>query len=386
MSNKASDNAHDDVAENSVKKDKPKPKPKRIRRILLTLGPLVVLSVIAYGYFTGARFVETENAYVKASKALISAEVSGPVAFVAVSENQSVNAGETLFKVDDKPYKIALAREEANLKQTLNDVKALQASYRAKKADLKLAEADAKYYEHELKRQQHLSKQKMVADSVLDEATHQRNVANLKVIAIRQEMDQLVAALDGAPDLPAAQHASVQKAEADRDNAALNLEHTVVKAAIAGITHNVPLLGDYIRAGSPVMNVISTQHVWIEANFKETQLTHVRDGQPVAIEIDSFPGKTWHGKVLSISQGTGSEFSVLPPQNATGNWVKVVQRVPVRVVFNTSELNPDIRAGMSTNIEIDTGYKRTLSGTVHKLKHWIASLVKPPVAEASTIK
>ncbi len=360
------------TAPDSASTDAPlPPKPRRIRLGLLVAGPLLAAVVGGYYYVTGARYIETENAYVKANRATISALVSGTIAEVAVAENQPVNAGRVLFKLDQRALRIALAREEANLRQVRNDIEALKADYREKQEQLQLAESDRKFYTREYQRQADLARSDLAAEARVDEARHAMDSATVRAKALREDLARTLAALGGDPDIPVERHARYGEALANRDEAALDLEHAVVVAPFAGIASKTPQRGDYVREGTPVMSVIATDGVWIEANYKETELTHVRPGQAVAINVDTYPGRTWTGRVESISQATGSEFSVLPAQNATGNWVKVVQRIPVRISLQAAHGDPPIRAGMSVQVEIDTGYQRPLPGAVRTALGWL---------------
>jgi membrane fusion protein (multidrug efflux system) len=334
------------------------PERRRIRRKLLLLGPAVVILLSGYFYFTGGRYVETENAYIKASKVAISAEVEGPVNKVAVAENAHVQKGEVLFTLDPRPFRIALNRAEAELKNVHSEVEGLMATYKEKKDELALSIEDRDYAKREYDRQVGLAKHNVSSQTRLEQAKHALINAKQRVVTTRQALAQLRAKLGGDPTLPLEQQPRVQQAQANREQAALDLEHATVRAPFNGVASNTPEQGQYISSGQPVMSLISDSNVWIEANFKETKLNHVRAGQPVVISIDTYPGKTWQGRVESISQATGAEFSVLPAQNSTGNWVKVVQRIPVRIHIEHQVGGLPLRAGVSTEVEIDTGHSR----------------------------
>ncbi|MGE0120521.1 MAG: HlyD family secretion protein [Dongiaceae bacterium] len=347
---------------------------RRLRAVLLLVGPLLLLIGAGYLYVTGARYVSTDNAYVKADMAAISPEVSGRVIEVAVADNQEVAAGALLFRIDDRPFQLAVAQAEATLENIRNDITALEASYRQKQAEIELAQSNVEFYERELKIYQGMAAGKVVAQTQLDEASHNLTEARQQLPALRQELAGILAQLGGQPDLAPETHPRYLAAKAQLDQARLDLEHTVVAAPASGILSNVTLRpGDYVRAGASVFSLVETDHLWVEANFKETDLTHVVAGQPATVEIDTYPGVVWQTRVGSISPASGAEFALLPPQNSTGNWVKVVQRIPVRLDVESRAGQPVLRAGMSATIEIDTGYRRPLPGLVRSALAWIGA-------------
>lgn len=351
--------------------------PRRlVRRVLLTAGPLLAAVVGAYLYYTGGRYVDTENAYVKADKALISAQVSGPITAVAVKENQRVTAGQPLFRLDAAPFKLALDRAGAHLDEVRSDLEALKASYEQKRRELGLAEANAAYAKREYHRQDALAHKGLTSQERLDQARHSFNVAQKQVGVLNQELASILANLNGDASVPLNDYPRYLEAKAERDQAALNLQHAVVRAPFNGVASKTPEPGDFVNAGEPVMSVVADHNVWIKANFKETQLTHVRPGQAVTVHVDTYPNHEWHGRVTSISQATGSEFSILPPQNASGNWVKVVQWIPLRVAIHAQSQDPPLRAGMSTEVTIDTGYRRPLPGMIARVASWFDGLVR----------
>jgi len=331
---------------------------RQLRRKLLLLGPALIVLVSGYFYFAGGRYVATDNAYLRASKVAISAEVKGPIAQVAVVENAPVKKGDVLFTLDPHPFQIAMSRAEAELQNIQAEVEGLITTYKEKKEELALVIEDRDYAEHEYKRQLSLAKHNVSSQTRLEQAKHQFVTAKQRVAVTRQALAQLRAKLGGDPSQAMDMQPRVQQAKANRDSAALDLEHATVRAPFSGVVSNTPEPGQYIESGQAVMSLISDSDVWIEANFKETELGNVQPGQPVAITIDTYAGKTWHGKVTSISQATGAEFSVLPAQNATGNWVKVVQRIPVRISIEQEQDALPLRAGVSTEVEIDTGHSR----------------------------
>ncbi len=349
----------------------------RLRRILLLAGPLLVAAAAGYVYLTGGRYVGTENAYVKADMVMIAAQVSGPVVEVDVRENQRVARGDVLFRIDDQPYRIALRESEAELAGVANEIASLKASYVQKLEEKALAGSNLDYARRELERQSELLATRATSRSKFDSARHDADVVRLRLRVLDQELAQIAAELGGDPEIAVADHPRYRKAEADIERARLDLERTVVRAPFGGIASNTPKLGQQVAGNatlaSPVMSVVSESGAWIEANFKETDLTHVRPGQPVTVHVDTYPDRDWQGTVESISQATGAEFSVIPPQNATGNWVKVVQRIPVRIAIPAAAGDPPLRSGMSTSVEIDTGQSRKLPAFLQAALAWIGA-------------
>ncbi|HEX6994924.1 MAG TPA: HlyD family secretion protein [Gammaproteobacteria bacterium] len=338
----------------------PRRRPRVLRAVLLLLGPVLVLAVGGYVYYTGGRYVETDNAYVKADIAVISADVSGPIVRVEVHENQPVAAGDVLFAIDDRPYRVALEQADAQLRAVTAMIESLKAQYRQRVEELELARTDYEFAERELSRAVALAADDLASDEAVDRARHELDSAARRMEIVQRGLEQLLAQLGGSPEGDIAQQASYQAVKAIRDAAALDLERTVVRAPFDGIASKVPVVGRYVVPGAAVMSVVASEHVWIEANYKETELTYVCPGQPVEIRVDTYPDRVWHGRVESISQATGAEFSVIPAQNATGNWVKVIQRIPVRIAVEHAEEGPPLRTGMSTTVEIDTGHERQL--------------------------
>jgi membrane fusion protein (multidrug efflux system) len=347
----------------------PRPRAGRrwLRSTLLIIGPLVALSIGSYVYYTSGRVVETDNAYIKADVGLVSAEVAGPITSVNVRENQRVKAGDVLFTIDDRPFNVALDRANAQLSAIDDFVESTKASYRQALEQLALTRTNAAYEQHELDRLTALAERKLASDIDVDEARHKRDVANQEIQVTERTLDQIRARLGGDLDRPVTEQAAYLAAKSVRDAAALDLEHTVVRAPLDGIASKVPTVGQYVQPGAATMTVVADHDMWIEANYKETDLTHVAVGQPVDIHLDTYPDHRWHGRVESISQATGAEFSVIPAQNATGNWVKVTQRIPVRIAIEMRADDPALRAGMSAIVDIDTGHERPAPGWVRAL-------------------
>lgn len=343
---------------------------KRLRRAALLFGPVVALVFGGYFYVTGGRFVGTENAYVKADKVMLSPRVSGVVTQVMVRANQSVAVGQPLVRLDDSGFRIALAHAEAELERASSVIEAIKAQAHRKQVELKLARADAEYARRERNRQAELARRKVASQAQLDVAEHAYDAAIIEVEVIEQEYEEIVASLGGNPDIAVIEHPRYLAAKAARDEAALNLEHTSLTAPFQGVVSKLPEPGRFLDAGQPALALVADRGTWIEANFKETQLTNLEPGQAVTISIDTYPGRKWMGSVESIGAATSAEFSVLPAQNATGNWVKVVQRIPVRISVRQQPDAPTLRAGMSTEVEVDTGYHNPLAKFAEAALPW----------------
>lgn len=340
---------------------------RRLRPALLLLGPIVALTVGVYVYYTSGRVVTTDNAYVKADVGIVSAEVAGPISAVKVRENQRVETGDVLFTIDDRAFNVTLARADAQLAAIDDLVESTRASYRQALEQLTLARTNAAYEQRELDRLAALAERKLASEFDVDEQQHERDVANQQIQVTERALDQIRARLGGDLDRPVTEQPAYLAAKSSRDAAALDLEHTVVRAPFPGIASQVPTHGQYVQPGLAVMTVVADRGMWIEANFKETDLTHVATGQPVDIHLDTYPDRRWRGSVESISQATGAEFSVIPSQNATGNWVKVTQRIAVRIAIETTRDDPELRTGMSAVIDIDTGHERPAPAWVRAL-------------------
>ncbi|MBI1275167.1 HlyD family efflux transporter periplasmic adaptor subunit [bacterium] len=337
---------------------------KRNRRGLLIGGPVLFLLIAGVIYFTGGRYISTDDAYVQAATTQVSANISARVVEVAVHDNQKVRKGDLLFKLDDREFVIAVADAQAKLASAKLDVGAMKATYLQRVANAQAAKDTAAYQQRELNRQEKLAKQGISSKAQLDQARHDLTHAQQELAAAEQQQANALAALGGAPEIAVDDHPTVQQAQAALDRAELDLSYTVVTAPSDGIVAKVEQLqaGNYVNAAKPLFSLMSDSDVWVEANFKETELVHMRPGQHAVVKIDSYAGKEFKGVVESTSPGTGSSFSLLPPENATGNWVKVVQRVPVRIRLDQVNRDVALHAGLSAKVEVDTEYSRLGGG------------------------
>src|SRR5689334_11962775 len=358
----------DEVAVQSIAKDTINrlKQPRNLRRALLAAGPLVVLVGALFAYLSGGRYVSTDNAYVHAGKVTVSTDVSGIVANVAVKESQKVEKGQVLFTLDQEPFRIALAGAEANLGTVRNQLVTLQATYRQKQAQVAQARTDVAFYETNFQRQQDLLKRGVSAQATYDQAKRYLDAARERVTMAQNDAAATLAQLAGNVDAPIEQNPTYLAAQAQVDKARRDLNRTTVTAPIPGIVTNVDALqvGEYLPAAQAAFSLVSSADIWIEANPKESDLTYLKAGASAVVTIDAYPGREWHATVTSLAPATGTEFSVLPAQNATGNWVKVVQRVPIRLGVQMPPAAPPLRAGMSATVEIDTGHRRHLGDLV----------------------
>jgi len=326
-----------------------------LRRLGFLAGVVVAAAVGGWCLFGGGDSVETENAYIKADKISLAPEVSGVVAEVAVKANQPVLKGQLLVRLDPTAFELAVAEAEAHLGQVRNDLLARRADYAEAEATLAKARKDADYYRRQLARNEKLGKLAL-SEAQLDESRQLLERARAQIAINIEKLSSLRAELGGNPEIPLEEQADLKVVQARLDKARYQLSRTRIVAPVDGVIANaVPQVGEMAPAGIGLISMLDADGIWVEANLKETELARVRAGQQAEVTLDAYPGFTWQAQVDSLSPASGSEFALIPPQNASGNWVKVVQRVPVRLRLYPTKDAPVLRAGMSARVRIDTG-------------------------------
>jgi membrane fusion protein (multidrug efflux system) len=337
------------------------PARQRWRIGLFLLAPIAVAACATW-YVLGGQVVSTDNAYIQAERVGVSTDVAGIVAAIEVSDNQAVSKGQVLFRLKPEPFEIALARAKAQLENARNQILYLKASYNQSLAEIAQAEARLPYYQTNFQRLEKLISVAAVSKTIYDDAHQGLDNTRQQVSIAKAQAAAALAQLGGQLDRPIEQHPSYLQAQATLKEAERNLRNSVVTAPFDGIVTNVDSLqvGAYLQPPQSGFSLVSSEHLWVAASPKETELTNAHAGQGVTIEVDTYPGVTWHGTVESISPASSSSFSLLPAQNTTGNWVKVVQRIPVRVRIDDAAGKPALRHGMSAVVEIDTGTARGL--------------------------
>jgi len=345
---------------------------KRLRMILLVGLPALAVVIGLVIYLSGGRYISTDNAYVGAQKVLITPDISGKITHIAVREGQHVNSGDELFTLDREPFALALQQAKAKLDAARSNFNKLKANLKSLDTLADLANKNVDLKKRDTDRKSRLVNSQAGSQADLDTSMAAVVSAQLQAELAVQQRDSTLSQLLGDPDLPLEKFPEYAQAKAVLDNAQRDFDHTIVRAPMPGTATQVDniQLGRFVSAGTPVFSVIDDQAPWVEANPKETDLTYLRVGQKATLDVDSFPDHTFTGTVIAVSPGTGAQFSILPPQNATGNWVKVVQRVPVRIAFDKSEDTHLLRSGMSVNVEIDTGRSRLpfMSAQAHETK------------------
>jgi membrane fusion protein (multidrug efflux system) len=334
---------------------------ERLRRPLLLVVPILVAGIGVAVYLATEPYVSTDNAFVRAAKVTVNARVAGQAVEIAVEDNQRVRQGQVLFRIDPEPYQIAVDQADAHLASARLQIEALKTTYRQQEAELQSARDSAAFDEREYDR-----KKALVASDFTPRAVYERAETNLKVArqhisSIEQQIASTVVALNGDPDIDVDRHPTVRAAKAQLDRARLDLSYATVRAPDDGVVTKVDDLqvGGFVNAGAPVFSLLSSRRIWIEANFRETGLTYMRPGQGATIDVDAYPDRTFRAHIVSMSPGTGSDFAVLPPENATGNWVKVVQRLPVRLELDDVDPSRPLFSGISVTARVDTGHRRT---------------------------
>jgi membrane fusion protein (multidrug efflux system) len=338
---------------------------RRYRRfLLLVVLPLVALVAGVTFYLNGGRYVTTDDAYVGAQKVLITPDISGKIEKVVVREGQRVNEGDTLFEIDPVPFRLALQQAQANLATAKTNYDTLVSDLKIYGQLGDLAQQGVELKRRDVDRKSSLVKSNVGSQLDLDNSSTSLVTASAQLELLKQKVSTAKNQLLGNPDLPLEQFPPYAMAKAALDQAQRNLDHTVLRAPINGIATQVDSiqLGRFVAAGTPVFSVIDTSKPWVDANPKESDFTYVAVGQPVTIDVDAFPDHVFKGTIGSLSPGTGAQFAILPPQNATGNFVKVVQRVPVRIYFDSHDKYVrKLKAGMSSYVSIDTNHRRSLA-------------------------
>jgi membrane fusion protein, multidrug efflux system len=342
---------------------------RRMRFILLVVVPVIAAAAGFAFYIMGGRYVSTDDAYVHAAKLMVSTDVSGLVSEVDVHESQPVKAGDVLFRVDPKQFQIALDNAKANMAQTALSIEAMKQDYKRMLDDAAAQQSKVALDQVTFDRDDAMLKSNAVSKAEYDNARLNLDSDKARLESLRKLAEVQLRRLGGSPDLPVEQHPQYMQAKAQVDEAQRQLDHTVVRAPFDGTATQVDALqpGTYLVSQTAALTntgaiaLVSANDLWVDANMKETDLTYVKVGDPVKIWVDSYPGHVWSGTVESIAPAAGSEFSILPAQNSSGNWVKVGQRIPVRVRIDPKSEKLQLRAGMSVTAEIDTGHRRTLS-------------------------
>ncbi len=340
----------------------PSPPPKKKWQkgravILLTLLALAAVGGAAY-WWSSRFYVQTDNAYVACHVARIAPRVSGKVTEILAADNVLVQTGQPLVKLDPTDYAVAVRQAQAALDRLRDDVAARYAAVAEAQARIKRAEANLGKAHTDQERYRNLFERRTVPKEMLDRVNTAFKVATAELAAAQAEHRRALAVIGGSLEASPEEQPEIKEARARADQARLDLEYTVIAAPLAGyVTRKAVQVGDWVNRGQTLMMLVpqGERDLWVEANFKETQLTHVRLGQPVDCKVDTYPEETFKGRVDSIMSGTGSAFALLPAENATGNWVKVVQRIPVKITLTPPlPANRPLRVGMSVVATIDT--------------------------------
>ncbi len=341
-----------------------------MRAVLLIVVPFLAIITASHYYFAGGRYVVSENAYVKANIIAISADTSGRVVDVAVTDNSLVSAGSVLFKLDPAPLELQVAEARAEMAVAKAEIESMRVDYREAGVAIEAARERVRFLAGQYERQSALKARGLGVTESHDEAYHNLQAAEQSVAVLTQRARRVLANLGGSARQPSEAHPAYLQAEARYKQTRTLLDKTTVLAPASGIVSNVRLQpGEFVQAGNAVFTLIDTDDVWVEANLKETRLTNLRPGQSATIEVDAYPDIEWPAAVSTIAPATGAEFSLLPAQNATGNWVKVVQRVPVKLAVEKPADAPPLRAGMTAKVTIDSEQKRALPEFLERLAY-----------------
>jgi membrane fusion protein, multidrug efflux system len=347
------------------------------RFIMLVVVPLVALALGFAWWLNSGRYVTTDNSYVGADKSLITPQVTGAIVAVHVVEGQKVKVGDPLFDIDPKPYEIALALAKGKLEAAKIEFANLQSSFASNVDQIKMGEDAVRVRQADFDRKNDLAISR--SGTAADRDTSMANLIQAKQILefVKWQQSTVKAKLGGGPNTTIDEFPDYMQAQAAVDDAERNLRNTKVLAPIDGIATQVPEieLGRVAAAGQPVFAIVANTGLWVDANPKESDMTYVLESLPATVTVDAFPDRSWSGTICSIAPGTGAQFAILPPQNASGNWVKVVQRVPLRFCFDPHDDTSGLRAGMSAYLSIDTGRQRSLAGLVQGLTQWAGDLV-----------
>jgi membrane fusion protein (multidrug efflux system) len=338
---------------------------RRYRRFLLLVVLPLVAAVAGFTfYLNGGRYVTTDDAYVGAQKVLITSDVSGKIISVTVKEGQQVSTGDTLFQIDPVPFQLALAQARARLEDAKTSHGNLVANVALYSQTLDIVNSGIALKQRDVERKNALVKSQAGSQLDLDNSATALVTAQAQRQLVTQQRSNALTQLLGNPDLPLEQFPAHMQAKAALDDAQRNLDLTTVRAPMNGVATQVEQiqLGRFVMAGAPVFSVIDVANPWVDANPKESDFTYVAVGQSVTLDVDAFPNHVFKGTIGSLSPGTGAQFAILPPQNATGNFVKVVQRVPVRIYFDKNDkFVRKLKAGMSVYATIDTNHRRSLA-------------------------
>jgi membrane fusion protein (multidrug efflux system) len=326
-----------------------------VRTLLLIGLPLAVTAVGLCIYGSAGRYVDTDNAYIQRDRIDVTPQVAGDIREVRFHDNEVVSEGALVLVLDDTLQSIAVKAAESKLEAARAEIAGALAAYREKDGEIEMARRAAEYAKRDTRRQDELAERKLVPAATVDSSHRTTDLSVGAIGVLELQRDQLLARLGGKPNRTVDDYPQVRVASAELDRALVELNRTRILAPRPGVVSHLPKVGAHVDAGRPAFAIVGSDRIWLDANFKETDLEWVRPGQPVTVTIDTYLSHPWQGHVESIAGATGAEFALLPAQNASGNWVKVVQRIPVRITIDVSANDPPLRDGMSATVEVDTG-------------------------------